>query len=183
LLLVAAAVGGLLAGLAAGGSLHALLRLRLRWPLVGLAALAVRLLGMFGPLAASPLTPFLFPASLAALLVWTLWHRQVLRGAWVVALGLSMNLVVVLANGGRMPVAGAAVASSSGLARHGVWGQYLLSTSMTRAPWLGDWLQAPPPLHTVLREVYSPGDLVVCFGLALVFFFATRSQAPVSVRF
>ena len=183
MLLVASAVGGLLAGLVTGGSLPALLRLRLRWPLVVVAALSVRLLGMSGPLATSPLTPFLFPAALTALLVWALWHRRVLRGVWVVAAGLLVNLGVVVANGGRMPVAGAAVKSSSSLARHGVWGQYLLATSSTPAPWLGDWIQVPPPLNVVFREVYSPGDLVVCCGLALVFFFASRPATPLSVRF
>src|SRR5437899_8195991 len=105
MLLVVAAFTGLLVGLATGGRLRPLLELRLRWPLVVLAALAVRLLGVMRPLASWPLTPLLFTASLVALLAWTLWHRQVLRGSWLIALGVAMNLAVVLANGGRMPVA------------------------------------------------------------------------------
>jgi Family of unknown function (DUF5317) len=180
---VAAAVAGLLAGLATGGSLRHLLELRLRWPLVVLAALAVRLLGVFGPLATSPLTPFLFPASLVALLAWSLWHRNLLRGSWLIALGLAINLAVVLANGGRMPVSRAgAGGASSALVRRGVWGQYALAGPGTRLHWLGDWIFFPPPVGRVVRDVYSPGDLVVCLGLGLVFFFATRPSGAIRTQ-
>lgn len=180
---MAAAVAGLLAGLATGGSLRHLLQLRLRWPLVVAAALAVRLLGVLGPLATSPLTPLLFAASLAALLAWSLWHSDVLRASWLIALGLAINLAVVLANGGRMPVsrAGAGLASSV-LVRHGVWGQYALAGPGTRLHWLGDWIVFPPPVGRVVREVYSPGDLVVCLGLGLVFFFATRPSGAIPTQ-
>jgi hypothetical protein len=171
------------AGLAAGGSMRRLLQLRLRWPLVVVAALAVRLLGVRGPLVASPLTPLLFAASLLALLAWALWHRDVLRGSSLIALGLAINLAVVLANGGRMPVSRAgAGAASSALARRGVWGQYTLAGSGTRLHWLGDWIAFPPPVGRVVREVYSPGDLVVCLGLGLVFFFATRPAGPIRTQ-
>jgi hypothetical protein len=172
---VAAAVAGLLAGLATGGSLRHLLELRLRWPLLVLAALAVRLLGDFGPLATSPLTPLLFALSLVGLLAWSLWHRHLLRGSWLIVAGLAGNLAVVLANGGRMPVSRAgAGAASSALVRRGVWGQYVLAGPSTRLHWLGDWMVFPAPIGRVFREVYSPGDLVVSLGLGLVFFFATR---------
>jgi Family of unknown function (DUF5317) len=180
---VAAAVAGLLVGLAVGGSLRPLLELRLRWPLVVLAALAVRLLGVMRPLASWPLTPLLFTASLVALLAWTLWHRQALRGSWLVALGLTMNLAVVLANGGRMPVARAgAGAASSALVRRGEWGQYALAGPATRLAWLGDWLLLPPPLGAVFREIYSPGDLVICLGLGVVFFLATRPSGAIPTQ-
>jgi hypothetical protein len=170
-------VAGLLAGLATGGSLRSLLEIRLRWPLVVLAALAVRLLGILGPLSRSPLAPALFSASLVALIAWTVWHRHVLRGWWLLALGLATNLAVVLANGGRMPVSRAAAGTvSSSLIDKGVSGQYVLTGPGTRAEWLDDWILLPGPLGRVFREVYSPGDFVVCFGLALVFFLATRPQ-------
>jgi hypothetical protein len=152
-----------------------MLELRLRWPAVVLGALAIRLLGVFGPLATSPLTPPLFTASLVALVGWALWHRDVLRGSWLIATGLTLNLAVVLANSGRMPVARAAAGGrSSALIRLGAWGQYVLAGPGTRLAWLADWLRLPPPLARVFPEVYSPGDLVVCLGLGLVFFFATR---------
>ncbi|MDQ6922423.1 MAG: DUF5317 domain-containing protein [Candidatus Dormibacteraeota bacterium] len=180
---MAAAVAGLLAGLVTGGSLRRLLELRLRWPVVVLAAVIVRLIGVLGPLATSPLTPLLFAASLAALLAWTLWHRDALRGSWLLAIGLALNLAVVLANGGRMPVARAAAGgASSALVRRGVWGQYVLAGPGTRLEWLEDWLRLPPPLDRVFRETYSPGDLVVCLGLGLVFFLATRPPGMIPTQ-
>jgi len=180
---VAAAVAGLLAGLATGGSLRHLLQLRLRWPLVVVAALAVRLLGVLGPLATSPLTPLLFAVSLVALLAWSLWHREVLRGSPLIALGLAINLAVVLANGGRMPISRAgAGAASSALVRRGVWGQYTLAGPGTHLQWLEDWILFPPPVGRVVREVYSPGDLVVCLGLGLALFFATRPPGPIRTQ-
>jgi hypothetical protein len=180
---VATAVAGLLGGLAAGGSLRPLLELRLRWPLVVLAAVAVRLLGVMRPLATWRLTPLLFVASLVVLLAWTLWHREVLRGSWLVALGLAMNLAVVLANACHMPVARAgAGGASSALVRRGVWGQYALAGPRTRLDWMGDWLVVPPPLGRVFPEIYSPGDLVICLGLGVVFFFATRPLGAIPTQ-
>jgi hypothetical protein len=173
--MVAGAVLGLLAGLVSGGKLRPLIDLRLRWPLVVIAALLVRELGLRGLLGPSVLAPLLFTASLGALVLWTLWHRATLRGAWLLALGITMNLAVVLANGGRMPVAvGAARSASSPLARHGVWGQYTAADPDTRLAWLGDWITMPSPLGRLLPEVYSPGDLVAAAGLAVVLFLATR---------
>ena len=180
---MAAAAAGLLVGLASGGNLRPLLALRLRWPLVVLAAVAVRLLGVMPPLATWPLTPLFFAASLLALLAWTLWHREVLRGSWLIALGLAMNPAVVLANGARMPVARAGAGdTSSALVRRGQWGQYALAGRGTRLAWLGDWLLLPQPLGRVFREVYSPGDLVICLGLGVVFFFATRPSGAVPTQ-
>ena len=82
-----------------------------------------------------------------------------------------------------MPVAPAgAGAPSSALVRRGVWGQYALAGRGTRFDWLGDWLRLPPPLDRVVRETYSPGDLVLCLGLGLVFFFATRPSGAVPAQ-
>ena len=172
---MAGAVAGLAVGLAGGGSLRPLLALRLRWPLVVVAALAVRIFGVLGPLATWAFTPLLFTASLTALLAWALWHRDSLRGASLIAAGLALNLAVVLANGGRMPVARAAAGSaSSALMRNGVWGQYALAGPGTQLGWLDDWLLMPAPLNRIFRETYSAGDLLVCVGLGLVFYYATR---------
>jgi hypothetical protein len=47
------------------------------------------------------------------------------------------------------------------------------------AIWLGDRLQFPAPLGRVFREIYSPGDLVVCLGLGVVFYLATRPSSGI----
>jgi Family of unknown function (DUF5317) len=179
-LLVGAAVG-LLAGLATGGSLRPLVALRIGWPmlLVVLVALAIKELGVFGPLARSDLTPWLFVTSNLALVLWAIWHRRRLRGVELVGLGIALNLVVVASNSGHMPVAPAlAHQGPPELLRYGVWGQYVLAGPGTRLNWLGDGIRLPAPIDRVFPQAFSPGDLVSWVGLAVVLFLLTRPRGP-----
>jgi hypothetical protein len=177
MLILAGAALGLLAGLAAGGSLAALTfpRLHVRWPVAPMLAVLVKELGLLGPLGHSSIQPFLYLAALLVLLGWVLWHLWELRGSWLVAVGVSLNVLVVAANAGRMPVA-AAVApwAPEQLAGQGALGQYVIAGVGTRIGWLGDWVVLPGVLGSVFSQVYSPGDLVVATGLAVVLFLAVR---------
>lgn len=86
-----------------------------------------------------------------------------------------MNLAVVLANGGRMPVAPAAAhVGPPQLLEHGSFAQYILMGPDTRLSWLGDWILLPPPIGQLFPQAYSPGDLVSMAGFAVVLFLATR---------
>jgi len=46
----------------------------------------------------------------------------------------------------------------------------------THLNWLADWLALPGPLGTWLPEAYSPGDMVVALGIAVVAFLATKRR-------
>ncbi len=174
---------GLLAGLATGGSFSRLAQLRLRWPWIVVLALVIKEAGVFSPLARSALGPWLFAASLVVLIAWTAWHRQVLRGVLVVSAGMALNLLVVLANLGHMPVA-------ERLAHRGVFdltkqhqiGQYVLAGPDTHLNWLGDWIGLPGGLGKVFPEAYSPGDLLSYLGIVIVMFLATRSGPVQNAR-
>src|SRR5207237_1397714 len=127
--------------------------------------------------ASSTLTPWLFTASTAALIFWTTWHRDRFQGIELVALGIAVNLVVVVVNAGHMPVdPGLEHVGPPELYRYGVWGQYMVAGPHTRLNWLSDWIQLPGPLGRVFPQAYSPGDLVSCAGLALVLFRLTRPR-------
>ena len=169
-------VAGLLAGLAAGGRFVRLLEVRFRWPLVVVAAYAVKEAGvLFQPLATSPVAPWLYVVALAGLVAWTLWHRRRLPGIEVVALGMAMNLLVVLANFGHMPVSRAlADRGPHELIEKGVLGQYILAGHGTRLDWLGDWIELPGMLGRLLPQAYSPGDIVAAFGMAITLFLVVR---------
>ena len=90
-------------------------------------------------------------------------------GLGVAATGLFSNLVVILANGGRMPVSVAAWEESGrglgGIAGSGVYHNNTLAGRHPRLAWLGDVF--PLPLGRALGNVVSLGDLLVVFGLAI----------------
>jgi hypothetical protein len=175
LLLIALALG-LIAGMATGGKIGNLANLRFRWPLFVLAVLIVREGALINPFSRIDGVQYVYAASLAALVAWTIWHIPRLPGVWLVSAGAGLNLIVVLANGSRMPVAPALAGI---LVVRGHIGQYVVMGPDSRLNWLADWIGVPGPLG----GAYSPGDILVAVGIALVAFLATRRQAvkPVAV--
>jgi Family of unknown function (DUF5317) len=174
-LLIIGGALGLIAGLLTGGSLSNLLTRRLRWPLVVVAAFLVKELEFRSPLGDSALGPPMFVLSLAVLIAWTVWHRDVLPGVLLVSLGMSMNLAATLANGGHMPVvAAAAYLGPPQLREHGTWAEYTIMGPDTHLGWLGDWVMFPGLAGRLFPQAYSPGDLVSLVGLTAVLFLATR---------
>jgi hypothetical protein len=104
---------------------------------------------------------------------WTIWQIEPVRGIWLVAVGSVLNLVVISANGGRMPVA---PELAGNLVHSGHLGQYTLITAATNLGWLADWI-ALPGIGRVLVEAYSPGDVVVALGIGAVVALGMRSHA------
>ncbi len=172
MLLLAALALGLLAGIVTGGKLGNTANLSFRWPWFVLAALVVREATALTPLSRIDGMQYVYAAALAALVAWTIWHIRRLRGALIVAIGAALNLVVVIANGSRMPVASALAGH---LVEQGHAGQYVVMGSTTNLNWLADWIGVPG----ALGGAYSPGDVVIAIGIAAVAFFATR-QGPVA---
>ncbi len=170
MLLLVALVIGLLAGIATGGKLGNVANLSIRWPWLVVAALVVREAAILNPLSGVDGVQYLYVAALAALVAWTAWHATRLRGAWIVAIGAGLNLLVVIVNGARMPVA---TELAGRLVERGHIGQYVVMGSGTNIGWLGDWIGVPGPLG----GAYSPGDVVIAIGIAAVAFFATRQAA------
>lgn len=178
MLLLGGLVIGLAAGVATGGKLGRLATLRFRWPYFVLGVLLVKEVVLVTPLNSVDGMQFVYAASLAALVAWTIWHIDLLPGVWLVSAGAALNLVVVVANGGRMPVARELAARGSHiLIDRGFVGQYVLMGPHTNLNWLADWVALPGPLSAVVYEAYSPGDLVVALGIAVVAFLATRRRA------
>jgi hypothetical protein len=174
-LLLAALVLGVAAGVATGGKLGNLSTLRFRWPYFVLGVLVVKEVVLLTPLNRIDGMQFVYALSLAALVGWTIWHIDLLPGVWLVSVGSALNLVVVLANGGRMPVSPTLAARGLHvLVERGFVGQYVLMGPHTNFNWLADWLALPGPVGVVLTEAYSPGDLVAAVGIATVAFLATK---------
>ncbi len=168
MLWLAAMALGLVVGLVTGGSIDNFARIRFRWPLVVLGAVVIREAILLTPLNHVEGAQYVYVLALAAIVAWTVWHFDLLPGVWLITAGGALNLLVIVVNGARMPVAPALAGS---LLRRGEIGQYTLMGQGTRLNPLGDWISVPP-----FPEAYSPGDVVIAAGLALVVFLMTRGS-------
>ena len=169
---LAAVAIGLIGGVVGGGKIENLVHLRFRWPWFVVAALIVRVSVVLTPLNRVDGIQYVYAATLAALVAWTVWQIDRTPGIWLVTAGAALNLLVIAANAGRMPVAPEIGGS---LVQRGQIGQYTLMSQGTHLNWLADWI--------VLRlgpvEIYSAGDLVVALGIAVLIAWAMRSREKV----
>jgi MFS family permease len=174
---------GLLAGLAVGGRLDNLLAIRLRWPILLFAAVAVRYLtelavGQEVAVAQALQLPLLLGAYLV--LAAPLWANRNRPGMALALAGVVLNAVAITVNDGFMPVwepslvaAGfdpAAIPSPI----HVVLPPPLDLDFLLHAGPLGDVFPIPVPL---LPNVASIGDVFISLGLAF-FLFAGVLRTP-----
>jgi hypothetical protein len=185
MLILVAVPLALAVGLLAGGRLERLGARRVAWWWVGLVAFAAQLTAVYAAGTPDWLDVGLIAGSHAVLVAVALLNRG-LPGASLVAAGLVMNLAVMLANGGLMPVApetlqragrfepwkvgagtpGSRVASSKDV---------LLPADQTRLEFLADryWTGLPGRLGFI----FSVGDVVLTAGV-FAFVVSTITAAP-----
>jgi|SRR5919199_2699912 hypothetical protein len=173
-----------------GRSLTSLGQERIAWGTLGIVGLVVELVMSGSVLGEQPFIltwgSAIWMAALVAMAA-TLARNAVLRSGtarlmWAAAaLGVTLNIAVVAANGGHMPqsqtariAAGASIERVAGLASTPGWRNIEPMTSETQLWWLGDIL--PEPAFLPLRNVMSIGDLWVAFGLAGAAFLATGAR-------
>jgi hypothetical protein len=123
-----------------------------------------------------------------ALLLAFCWHNRRLPAFWILATGLVLNLAVILANGGFMPIspetAGRLLPQESLQAlslgeRFGGGKDILLLEESTRLALLSDRLL--PPGWFPYQEAFSPGDVVVAIGAFLLM--ALQGRRSPGIRF
>ncbi|MDQ2809733.1 MAG: DUF5317 domain-containing protein [Chloroflexota bacterium] len=171
MILMVVPVLALLLGWLLGGKPERLLQLRWRgagWVLAIFAAqwLLVHLAGSSPTLGLGAL----LLAGQGATIGWLALNRA-LPGMKIVLTGALLNGVVMLANGGFMPISPANLAAS-GLDRLAPLLQQRLPNSkdvlllpdQIHLAWLGDCL----PLAWPTQQVYSPGDLLITGGLLIL---------------
>ncbi len=172
-MLLDAAVLTIIVGLIAGGRLSRLTALDLRAPWVFLSAAGVQVVVMVLGVRGAPLVQRVGgPALVLTLLVLLvgLWLNRHLKGVMVLGMGVAMNLLVISANGGGMPVdRGLAVrAGSAALVEALDSPSYTMHTpagDRTRLRFLADVL--PLPLLAPRPKFFCPGsigDVLVTVG-------------------
>lgn len=116
------------------------------------------------------------------LLLAFVWMNRRLPGMPIIALGLLMNLTVMLANGGYMPITPEAVQrvgheyelqSTEPGARLKYTKDILLPREQTRLWFLSDVFVIPPPFP--IPTVFSPGDAVLALGVWVLVLAASHS--------
>lgn len=149
----------LVVGLLLGGRPQNLLRLRLRWPLLAIAGLALQFLPAPG---GWPSMALLY-ASFAVLAAFVLVNIRT-PGLALVLLGIALNFAVIAANGG-MPVTRAAIVAShqqgtiSSLVRDGGAKHHLATGRDALLP-LADVIPIAPA-----HQIVSAGDLATYTGI------------------
>jgi len=150
-MLVSGLVAGLLIGLASGGNWRRLQQLDFKlWPAL-LAGAGSRAAAPFlGGLALGASILGLALVSIVALV------NRGLPGAWLIALGSMLNLLVTSVNGG-MPVDPAAItAAGKPIPNDGL---HVILGPETRLGFLADVLLAP-----IVNNIYSVGDVALAIG-------------------
>jgi hypothetical protein len=190
-LLLSPALAALVVAALANRSLAALTRHRIAaWPL-GLAAFGLELALTSTPLGRHPFgltwgSPLWVGAllSMALVLARNAWvSPRGVRWAWsLAAIGVLLNVAVVVANDGHMPqsqqariAAGASAERVAGLAAEPGWRNVAPMTDQSRLAWLGDVV--PEPAWLPLHNVMSLGDVLLASGIAAVLFLATTPRS------
>lgn len=165
---------GLLAGLALGGRVHGLGTASIRHAWLFVVALAVQVALFSTPLGemewAPRYGPYVYLASLGLVLVGLLLNLQG-WGSRLLLVGAVCNLLVIAANGGRMPVWAEAARSVGGEARveEIAAPRWLKNVSLmdetTRLWFLGDVFAMPG--FVPLGNVFSIGDVLAGAGVAV----------------
>jgi hypothetical protein len=176
-LLLYAIVAGLVLGRLSGGRLRNLEHLHFTWWPLAVGGLAVQVVLFARPVAehVGSEGPAIYVLSTLAVMVALL--RNLSRpGLVVIAVGATLNLVAVLANGGAMPSSPEAWLALNGVAELPVshFSNSVLIGPDTLVPFLGDIFVWPRPLP--LANVFSIGDVVI--GLGAIMFLVGAMRAP-----
>ncbi|HVM24936.1 MAG TPA: MFS transporter [Candidatus Limnocylindrales bacterium] len=175
----------LIVGALAGGGLPRLADLRLRWTVVLLVALALRLgAGFSRELGLAPDIPvgWAFIAAYGLIFAW-LWQNWRVPGLQIAAVGIGANLLAILLNGGQMPIWAAAF-SAAGFTEADIANDpfHFLLRADTVAEFVasgglfGDVIPLPIP---VIRDVVSIGDVILAIGIFWAIVYSmTRADAP-----
>lgn len=175
MMLLAFAALGILAGLISGGTLRGLGRYALRGAILPLAAYLIKMLASI-LLAPQTGAVAVCLAQYSLLFLFILLNHR--RRIWplIAFIGTMMNFLVIVLNGGCMPVASFLMEQTERLAQLKAGGiyAYCLMGEGTRLPMLGDVIRLGGGSNTL--GFASVGDIVLCLGVGILFWQMTRAE-------
>ncbi len=177
-MLVDSLVIGFLVGKLRGGRFTNLIHVKIISPWLVLAAFSMQYVAMF-----------IFPQlvqqaifiSYVCLMLFCFLNRQN-YGFYFMFAGILLNVIVMFANEGRMPVEGKAAQSLSPqdypALEAGVYGKHVLMSDQTKLNFLGDifYLKSPYPHPTIV----SLGDIIFSIGVILFIYKMMRNRNSIS---
>jgi hypothetical protein len=181
-----------LLGVVFGGAFSRWSAVRVRWAPLAATCLFAQVALFTPPLDTLPAImasgPWLYLLTLAGVLAVLLANARLANASLLpltlAALGVALNVVVIVANGGYMPRSDDAAAALGMLPTAQLRGERLVNVAsigdQTRLAWLGDVIAQPRWLP--LANVVSVGDLLLAGGLAWWAFVVTRAADGLSAR-
>jgi len=175
----------LIIGALAGGAFPRLAELRLRWSVLLVVALGLRVLvGLSRETGIGAEIPAGWAYMLAYGLVFAwLWGNWRVPGLQIASVGIGANILALLANGGQMPIWSAAF-FSAGFTEADIFNNpfhFLLRTDtvagfVASGGLFGDVIPLPVPY---IRDVVSIGDVLLALGIFWAIVYSmTRAGAP-----
>jgi len=163
-----------------GGRFTNLAQLELRYFWLLFVPLLLQIIA-FSPIGDVPFSRFVVAQILyilsLAIAAFALWLNRHLPGIRWIAFGLVLNCVVIVLNGGYMPVSATAREFAGLPAVTGREMNVIPLTDATILPWLSDVL--PLPSFLPFANVFSIGDVLIAVGAVL---FTQRALVPPKPR-
>jgi MFS family permease len=175
----------LIVGAIAGGGLPRLADLRLRWTILLVTALGLRILAGLSRetgIGADIPVGWAYLAAYGLIFAW-LWQNWRVPGLQIAAVGIGANMLAVLVNGGQMPIWSAAYFAAgfteSDIANdpfHFILRAETVGSFVAQGGLFGDVIPLPIPF---VRDVVSIGDVLLALGIFWAIVYSmTRANAP-----
>ena len=175
----------LIVGAIAGGGLPRLGELKLRWTILLVAALGLRILaGLSRETGIGEDIPvgWAYLVAYVLIFVW-LWQNWRVPGLQIAAVGIGANMLAVLVNAGQMPIWSAAYFAAGFTPAeivndpfHFILTADTVGSFVAKGGLFGDVIPLPVPF---IRDVVSIGDILLAIGIFWAIVYSmTRAEAP-----